>query len=255
MLSLYINEHRLSPHIFFSLTSGNKFLFFITGIIAYTIYKPGGTSISAIAITLVFYAWLNFKELKKIPYKMIIISATFLSFSSIYFLTPLFDTFIKYGYDGIKIVDNNITWRLMFWTYLFNEKFVHYPIFGIGFGSPLFDLTSIPKFITSDDGTRLTEFTLGTHNSFYFVAIRLGIIGFSLLLAFTIKIYTIAFKTLNKVKNSQDKSVLIALILANLLFLNSSLFNVVLESPLYALNYWFTLSLMYSYASKINTIK
>jgi O-antigen ligase len=169
--------------------------------------------------------------------------------ASLYFLAPYLHKFLIVGYDGIG-GDNNATWRLMLWIYLFNEVFLNNPIFGIGFGTPLFDLANVPAFITSDDGSRFTEYTLGTHNSFFFVSLRLGSVGLLLIALIHCQLFARAIKSLKVNPDKLVNGIMLSLILASAMFVNSALFNVVLESPLYAGNYWFTMGLMYQFSSR-----
>lgn len=250
-IGLFITPFKLSPQVIFSLSIGGKFIPFFFFMLLFFLVKPALTTITGMLVGAAFLFWMKSKEAKILTRKKFIISASVLLFLSIYFMKPILDKFLIVGYDGFS-GDNNATWRLMFWTYLFNEKFLQSPFYGIGFGAPLFDIYNAPKFITSDDGSRLTEYTLGAHNSFFYTGIRMGGVGLILLIWSTVSIYSYAAKCIKKIRQTPAEGVLISIILANLMFLNAAFFNVIMESPLYASNYWFTLGLMYSFAKRIH---
>lgn len=249
-IALFITEFRLSPQVFFAMTSGSKFSIFLALMLFFLVAKLSSTTVTAILITLIFWIWVNVRSARWISKKSIIFTLALCALASLYFMKPLLETFIAVGYSDSLSGDANAIWRLMLWIYLFNEKFLSSPILGIGFGTPLFELGLAPSFITSDDGSRHTEFTLGAHNSFIFAAVRLGLVGFLLLLWIHFRLYSVATTTMRGLPNGIKRNAIISLILANLMFLNSALFNVVLESPLYAANYWFTLGIMYSICSR-----
>lgn len=248
-ISLFITGFRLTPQVLFAILAGDYKKYFIGFIILFCIVKGGSTSYTALIVALAIFAMISYPQLRKFFGKKILVLTIVCAMAALYFLVPYFHKFLIVGYDGIG-GDNNATWRLMLWIYLFNEVFLNNPIFGIGFGTPLFDLANVPAFITSDDGSRFTEYTLGTHNSFFFVSLRLGSIGLLLITLIHCQLFARAIKSL---KTNQDKlanSITLSLILASAMFVNSALFNVVLESPLYAGNYWFTMGLMYQFSSR-----
>jgi len=247
--SLFITGFRLTPQVLFATISGERKAYFLLFIIAFCVIKGGATSYTALLAALILYASVYFSQIRKFFGKKTLLLIIFCFMVSLYFLAPVLANFLAVGYDGVG-GDNNITWRLMLWIYLFNEVFLNNPIFGIGFGTPLFNLATAPGFITSDDGSRLTEYTLGTHNSFFFVSLRLGSIGLILIALIHYRLFSRAIKSLREHKDHVSKGITLSLILAAILFVNSALFNVVLESPLYASNYWFTLGLMYQFSSR-----
>jgi len=254
---MFISNFRLTPHVLLAFgrtTALSNYLFLCSTMLVYFAIKGGATTVTAIITITAIYAWANTKLLSHLFNKKSIFASALVTFGSLYFLLPLFEKFTDVGYAGFGI-DNNMTWRIMFWLYLFKEQFLDNPLFGLGFGSKLFDLATAPDFITADDGSRFTEYTLGTHNSFFYAAIRLGGVGFVLLIASVIKIYTASVKAYRASTNHIQKNLIFSLILANALFLNSALFNVVLESPLYAANFWFTLGAMHAFIRKPWPIK
>lgn len=250
--SLFVTGFRLTPQVLFAAISGERKKYFLIFIFAFCVIKGGATSYTALLAALILYASINFSQIRQFFGKRILLLIVFCFMVSLYFLAPVLANFLAVGYDGVG-GDNNITWRLMLWIYLFNEVFLNNPVFGIGFGTPLFNLATAPSFITTDDGSRLTEYTLGTHNSFFFVSLRLGSIGLLLIALIHYGLFSRAIKSLREHRDHLSKGVTLSLILAGILFVNSALFNVVLESPLYASNYWFTLGLMYQFSSRALT--
>lgn len=252
-LLMFASPFRLTPQVLFSFgrrPTLYSYLFFVFVMGAFYLMKQGATTVTAVAFVTVVYVWANSRFFARFLNRKIILPCVSLLLFSLYFFIPTFNKFLQVGYDGFS-GDNNATWRLMFWVYLFKEKFLNSPLFGLGFGTPLFDLLYAPEFLTSDDGSRNTNYTLGTHNSFFYVAIRLGFVGFSLLILSLIKIYSVAVKAYKASNCERERVFIFSLILANVMFLNSALFNVILESPLYAANFWVTLGLMYGVSLKV----
>lgn len=248
-IALFITGFRLTPQVLFAIIAGNYKKYFVALIVLFCLIKGGSTSYTALIITLAIYALISFPQLMKFFGKKVLALIILLAMISLYLLTPYLANFLIVGYDGIG-GDNNATWRLMLWIYLFNEVFLHNPIFGIGFGTPLFHLGDAPRFITADDGSRFTEYTLGTHNSFFFISLRLGLIGLLTTILIHCQLFAHAIKSLKFNQDKRYNGIMLSLILACALFVNSALFNVVLESPLYAGNYWFTLGLMYQFSTR-----
>lgn len=250
---MFVTWYRLTPQVLFSFgrkSTAQSYFLFLCVMISFFVMKSGATTVTAIIFATVVYVWVNSKTFSVLLGRKTILVFSIVLLLSIYFFIPVFNKFLQVGYEGFS-GDNNATWRLMFWVYLFKEKFLNSPLLGIGFGTPLFDLVYAPEFLTSDDGSRNTEYTLGTHNSFFYAAIRLGLIGFVLLILSILRIYAVAVKAYRMSGCDKEKNLMFSLILANIMFLNSALFNVILESPLYAANFWVTLGLMYGVAMKV----
>lgn len=252
---LFVPHFRLTPQVIFSIGKDSSIKSLITILLMLTVFyivKPGATTITAMLMAVSLYLWSNSQAIKFFLGKKLIILFSIVCMVLLCLLIPVLNDFLISGYDDVG-GDNNSTWRLMLWLYLLKEQFLNNPFFGLGFGTKLFDLDIIPSFITTDDGSRFTEYTLGTHNSFFYTAIRMGGIGFVLLILAIIKIYSVAVQAYEYASNAETKNIIFSLILANLMFVNSALFNVVLESPLYAANFWFTLGLMYAFSMKTLT--
>lgn len=247
---LFITGFRLTPQVLFAILAGEYKKYFLALIVIFCLIKGGSTSYTALVVTIGLFTIISFPQLRKIIGKKTLLLVIFLAMLSLYLLAPYLTKFLAVGYDGIG-GDNNSTWRLMLWIYLFKEVFLNNPILGIGFGTPLFDLANVPSFITTDNGSRFTEYTLGTHNSFFFVSLRLGSIGLILTALIHCQLFAHAIKSLRNNQHKISSGITLSLILASAMFVNSALFNVVLESPLYAGNYWFTFGLMYQFSSRL----
>lgn len=231
---------RLSPQVFamFFISSYKYALGYLALFIA---INGGSTSITAFLLIAVFLVFENKAVIARFMSTKLIVMYLIFFLMILYFSSALYENFLSDGYEGIFSFDVNLTWRYMFWVYLFQEVISNNPIFGIGFGVPLFDLDVIPAFITSDDGSRNTGYTLGTHNSIIYLLTRMGLVGVILIGAIHVMIYRCAFD-LYKSKRSPE---ITSLILVNIMFLNSMFFNVVLESPLYGGGYWTSLGILY----------
>ena len=250
-ITLFVSWARLSPQVLIMYGVKNRlstFGFLAFAILAFYVAKPGSTTITAFLVLISFWVWINSKTISAFFGKKMIILFTVVALGLLYYMLPILDSFLSVGYSGFS-GDNNATWRLMFWLYLFKEQFLTNPFFGLGFGTKLFDLETVPAFITSDDGSRFTEYTLGTHNSFFYILIRLGSVGFTLLILSIMQIFSVSVRALRSKNNGHQ--LLFGAMLAGLMFVNSALFNVVLESPLYASNFWFTMGVIYGLSRKV----
>ena len=244
LLVSLITPWRLSPQVFamFFLKSYKGIFLYL---LCFLIINGGSTSITAFVFVAIVYLYKKTYLIKKywsnkILYVFLILFFLLLSSSG-----EIYQIFLDVGYEDVFAMDVNLTWRYMFWVYLFQEVISQHPLMGIGFGAPLFYLDLAPEFLTSDDGSRNTEYTLGTHNSIIFLLARMGIIGLVLVLILHILIYAKAFRKINKEPKTNKVSETELFLLANFMFLNSALFNVVLETPLYGGLYWITLGVLY----------
>lgn len=238
-----ITPWRLTPQVFamYFLQSYKAIFCYL---ILFSFVNGGATSLTAFLFVSILYFHKNTLTITKWCSKKYLYSILISFFTALYFSDEIYNSFISTGYEDVFALDVNFTWRYMFWVYLFQDVIVNNLLFGIGFGTPLFDLDTAPNFLTSDDGTRNTEYTLGTHNSLVFLLARMGGIGLFLVLSLHVLIYSKAFKAIKANKNNKISEIE-SILLANLMFLNSAFFNVILETPLYGGLYWLTLGLLY----------
>lgn len=213
-----------------------------------TAYQGGSTSYLMVAFFILFLIVRNWKLLLGFFKKRIfIILLTLGFFVLLYFIYTATKDFFIYSrtLDEVGLLgsggDANALWRLMFWLYLTKEKIMNNPIFGIGFGTPIFDTTNpslaFIKIASPDDPD--IAFTLGPHNSFIYIATRLGAVGLFLMLT----LYQLVIKGYLQSRLQQNKKVT-AFFLSFVLFTIASLFNVVLESPLYAGLFWIVFGIL-----------
>jgi hypothetical protein len=144
----------------------------------------------------------------------------------------------SYGYFGDD-VDNNAYWRLMYWLYLITSNFNEFLVTGIGFGTKLFDLgdTGVWWIVPSElsRGNELIEYVLGPHNSLVFIFKRTGLLGIYIFLMFLFHLMKLAFE-------SRNPGLICCLVVLNV----NLVFNVILESPLWSINYWFMSGMCYA---------
>jgi len=244
-----VTPWRLSPQVFamLFLKSYKAIFLYLT---LFFLINGGSTSITAFVFVFSLLVYKNSKSIRAWLSVKYLYVFTALFFVGLYLSYGVFDEFISIGYEKYFALDVNLTWRYMFWVYLFQEVAANNIFFGIGFGSPLFELGVAPSFITSDDGSRNTEYTLGTHNSMVFLLMRMGGVGLLLILLIHAAVYSKAFRFILKDRGAELSEVE-TLLLANLMFLNSAFFNVILETPLYGGLYWMTLGLLYGSLKKM----
>jgi hypothetical protein len=159
----------------------------------------------------------------------------------IIFLKIIANSWSNFYYDGYlffqSISDPNTIWRLMFWAKTINEMSAQEWIFGIGLGQPIYDIDDITsQFIYEfNPNDPYLPYTLGLHNSFLTFFVRMGFIGLFLL----ITIVTFTLRKLSMIHDEISNRILIALILLCI----ATLFNVVLETPLFASIFWITIGM------------
>lgn len=205
-------------------------------------------SSSTIGILTVFYiliaACARFKTFKWI------VLAAFTCFAGLFiYLIPYLDLikyYDPYHYDTILKVmdahpilsmDHNNSWRLIFWKQVLID---HFPenIPGVGLGTPLiqyFPVEDFSKFET-------LPYVFGAHNSFIYLFGRLGL-PYAI---FTVYIYHIIFREYFQHKQYYYSSNGILYFWSFFAITIITLFNPVLESPIFASLYWFLLGLMAS---------
>jgi hypothetical protein len=132
-------------------------------------------------------------------------------------------------------IDPNNTWRLVLWKQLLVDQFPG-NIAGIGFGTPAL------KYYPIVDYSKLKDlpYVIGAHNSFVYLAARLGLLS---LLIFG-SIYVRVFKEYYHYKHYYYSSSHILFFFSFFAVTIITLFNPVLESPIYATGYWIIFGLI-----------
>lgn len=220
------------------------FLVFIF-ILVMALFKQGSTSYIMLVLIIGYIIIIKWKYLQKLFFNKLVAYTVLISFFIIlYYMHTVYNAFYTkgnsvFGYD----VDENMLWRIMYWSYEFSENVLSNPIFGIGFGTELFDINdSNLLFIIHNRPGNIDDlpYVHGTHNSFLYVLVRMGLVGFIPL----ISIYFFIFKKIKMFRLHRNQQVVS--IFLSFLFINvSAIFNVVLESSLYSGIYWILLGMLY----------
>jgi hypothetical protein len=129
-------------------------------------------------------------------------------------------------------IDANTTWRLVLWKQIITDRFPE-NIFGLGFGTPAV------KYFPVEDYRKVKTlpYVMGAHNSFIYLFGRLGIIY--LLLA--LFIYTKIFQEYFYYKSYYYSNNQVLIFWSFFVISVITLFNPVLETPLFAAAYWLLL--------------
>lgn len=257
-LSMFLGG-KLSPPAMFALVSslGPGFGFrkkiiliaaFVTcmALVKYALGDHDGTT--TIAVFLLFLTGLFFfgdAFFRLMRGRAIYYSIVFFFSCFLLFLNWVYSSFTDFYYIGFEYfggaLDVNAVWRLMFWAKSVGELQGIENLFGIGLGTPLFDVQdSTSAFINeSDAAIEDRSYVLGLHNSFLTFLVRLGPIGLFLLFYIIKSI----FQSLSSIDNDSSRLLLVA----NVLMCLAACFNVVLESSLYAGFFWALLGFSYRY--------
>lgn len=159
-----------------------------------------------------------------------------------------FHGFLKYTYDYTAwLMDSNTAWRLTLWSHILCDLFAESPLLGIGFGSRIFEHGLYFVSFGSSHDAHL-PFTMGAHNSFLQLLARMGIVGTFFILA----LYRQIFKHINDIIDDFD---LRGLFYSFMLLTIAALFNVVLETPLYAGIYWTIVGMLWKGLSEPKACK
>ena len=246
MINIFIGG-RLSNFSLIPLFSRGKNYFaeVLLFMVALMFYKGGLTSYAMVASLLILLVIFRSHFLQKILInRVLIIFVILVSFYFLHYIFNYYSDFYLIGYNVFEniITDGNMIWRLMFWAYEFSENILNHPIFGIGFGTKFFDVSqeSLSFILQNRSDIIDLPYTLGPHNSFIYVFVRLGLVGFIPL----VSIYYLIFNRIKKYGLFDDLTV-VSLLLSFSFISVSALFNVVLESPLYSGIYWIILGMLF----------
>jgi len=211
-----------------------------------TIIFMGAAAIQSVSLTiwLIFFSYLvlllaiRYDLVRFLTFNRIVIFVVVLSlFATLFYMNYTFSKFYIKGFKVFpKRIDTNSMWRIMFWAEQIKDNFVKHPFFGIGFGTKLFNRhADDTKFLLMTGGrkNKILEYVQGTHNSFIFILIRMGILGFFPLIMLLMVVVEEFFR------KKYYKDPLAMALFSSFLSINvAACFNVVLESPLYSGTYW-----------------
>mgnify|MGYP001791140053 CR=1 FL=1 len=144
-----------------------------------------------------------------------------------------------YTDNDLLRIDENSSWRTILWYRITVEKFPK-NLAGIGFGTPLIVYTKGRNTAVSNYDDEHDAHVTGVHNTYLTLFGRLGI-GY-LLIIYTI--YTIVFKEFYAYKKYYIAEGGYLFFLSFFSISIIGLFNLVLESPIYASLYWVFLGLV-----------
>lgn len=245
---MVISPERLSMGLFSILSSGfrsNKIILMliILGLLIQGTFHQVSTPVFSALIVLIIYFTKKylFSSNKLMPKKIvqfsILLSTTLLALLYVLNRSYYFE-FVDAGYEYYGInADSNMYWRLNYWYYLISSTLQNDPIFGLGFARKLFDISNDDLWWLIIGGTgdnTVVEYILGPHNSLIYIFARTGLIGFIIFVTFLSSMFRILWIDGR-----------IGLISAFVIINVSMLLNVILESPIWALNYWLIMGLIY----------
>lgn len=140
-------------------------------------------------------------------------------------------------------------WRLSYWGYLTN-RFLEYPL-GIGLGTPMFELglrQIMTVGVTETVGVEYQSFTMSAHNFFIALLVRLGVIFLIPFVVFSLALSKMLSQYWRSCRyrpfSTRESRVVFGSIIAFIVVVIEAMFNVVVETPLYAALFWFSFGLM-----------
>lgn len=126
-------------------------------------------------------------------------------------------------------VDPNTTWRFILWWQVI---FTHFPenIIGLGFGTPMFEYFPIADF------NKLKElpYLMSAHNTYISIFGRTGILGFVIIISIILSVFKDYFK--NKAYYINNNLTFLFLIYLSIIVIG--MFNILIETPIYACLFW-----------------
>ncbi len=131
-------------------------------------------------------------------------------------------------------IDPNSTWRAVFWYRVTTENFPE-NLLGIGFGTPILPYEEGKSTTASGHTDEYDAHVIGCHNTYITLSVRLGVCYLVLLLCF----YGTIMKEYYNYNFYYRKRPFLMLCFWSFFIISIiGLFNLVLESPIYATIYW-----------------
>lgn len=233
----------LLPFLFKRYRRISAFIFTLIGFSLLLFFSPKLTIRAMLIVFILTSLTLRNERLKRISFHPLLIVTYILLFYIIaFFVYFYFNAFYNYGYSVIPhYIRPDTTWRLMFWGYELTQQLPSHLLFGIGFGTPLFNPSNPHLWFvlySNSESSPYFTYTLGTHNFLVDLIIRLGVLG----LLPIIFIYLIIFNTVRlHPLNWLSEACFVTFILITV----GALCNVVLITPLYATTFWIFLGMLY----------
>jgi hypothetical protein len=143
----------------------------------------------------------------------------------------------------LSIEDMNTSWRIGIWVTLISKRFFK-EFWGIGMGVSLFPEGIENIFLMNQENDPFFLYTVGAHNSFLTVLIRLGPVGLGMI----VMMYWGLVASLRRhVQNwfSRDDILRFSIFLSVLMITAQALVHVIIESPLYSSVFWVSWGLFY----------
>tara|TARA_Y100000588_G_C14137844_1_gene874651 strand:+ start:154 stop:1218 length:1065 start_codon:yes stop_codon:yes gene_type:complete len=185
--------------------------------------------------------------------KITILSLLFVSSVSIVLVYPMIEGLLNHDFSyfswqfrrefPIEITDANTAWRFGLWTTLIKEMFMN-KIWGIGFGVPLFPTGLETKMNLNAELDPHFMYTVGAHNSFLTLLVRLGGVGMVIMCVMYWSLVASIRQNVQRWFDGNDVfrfSIFLSLLAISF----QALFHVVIETPLYSSVYWVSWGLFY----------
>ncbi len=280
--AFFLGSYFVKSGIFNSLITFQKFNFFIAGIILLA-FQYGGRMANSVALSLLIqnankakvvlllfllgFAFIkgggtSFIFLTSYVLFLFLVRVDFFgsngrrvitSIWSVFLIVLVFFILLDYANNYVAqaanvVIDGNSIWRIKFWSYLVNYVNHHNLIVGLGFGTPIFDITnSMTEFIVAaNPNDPDLPYTIGPHNSYLYVFARTGLLGSILFLI----PHWLLFRKILRYQLYKDNGVFFASF-AMLLCIDMAMFNVVLESSMLSSIYWIVFGILNQYTSLV----
>jgi len=164
---------------------------------------------------------------------------------------PLVDTLLDNGFGAFHyqierafgIEDANASWRIGVWSTLIKEAFMN-AFIGIGFGTPLFPEGMETKMTLRAAQDPYFMYTVGAHNSFITLLVRLGGIGLGVMCMMYWGLIASIRSNVQKWYYRND-TFRFSIFLCLLAVTFQAFFQVVIETPLRSAVYWVSWGLYY----------
>lgn len=207
------------------------------------IYAITFDSLTVTLIALIFVGIVTIR--KYLHFKFVVIVALIGAISLFAYIAPSLSLYktgpyrlfgnvhVVYQDNKLLQIDDNSSWRTILWYRVIVEKFPQ-NIVGIGIGTPLLSYKKNMDTSASEHSDEYDAHVIGVHNTYITLFARLGVSY----LIITLLIYRSVFKFYYHHKNYLIKNKFIFYFWAFFAVSIIGLFNLMLESPIFASLYW-----------------